>query len=168
MSKGPNLDIFSHWSTRLEGFTFKPSQFFELLEKAIKAKEPDHTKISTFEWKEGSLMSAKRTYLRIKRREHIFDVCFAPFGTGTFVSWWLGETRPKLLMLLSFIPIIGPLIISAVRPVTYFRIDSATMFQSLVHSAVLEVVDSITQEKGLRQLTADERKPEMRSFFDRR
>ncbi len=167
MAKGTDIEIFSHWSTRLEGLTFTPSEFYKLLQQAVEDKQPDHTKISTFDWKEGSILSAKRIYLRVKRREHVFDVCFAPFGAGTFVSWWLGETQTFLLRFLSTIPFIGPMIISFIRPMTYFRIDSAHMFQSLVHSAVLEVIDSITTEKGLRKLTADERKPEMKDFFSR-
>jgi len=40
------------------------------------------------------------------------------------------------------------------------------MFQSLVHSAVLEVVDDITKAKGLKALAPNERVTKMRDFFD--
>ena len=30
------------------------------------------------------------------RAKLVFDTCAAPFGTGFFVSWWLGRPRPSL------------------------------------------------------------------------
>lgn len=65
------------------------------------------------------------------------------------------------------IPVIGPLYDRWFQPVTYYRIDTALMFQSAIHSAVLEVVDELTKAKGLRALTADERKPILRDLFQR-
>jgi len=52
-------------------------------------------------------------------------------------------------------------------PPTYYRIDTALMFQETVHAAVLAVVDGFTQAHGLRALTDLERKPILRDFYRR-
>jgi hypothetical protein len=41
------------------------------------------------------------------------------------------------------------------------------MFQSIAHTAVLRVLDGLTNAKGLRALSESERKPLMRDFFSR-
>jgi hypothetical protein len=61
--------------------------------------------------------------------------------------------------------IVGPLYERFFRPVTYYRIDTALMFQTAVHGAVQEVIDRLTKAKNLRPLTELERKPIMRGFF---
>lgn len=64
-------------------------------------------------------------------------------------------------------PVVGWFYRRFVKPPTYFQLDSMLMFQHAVHTAVLEVVDGMTTAKGLRALTADERKPIIRDFFKR-
>src|SRR2546425_2752428 len=51
------------------------------------------TALAKVEWSEGGIFSAKREYLRIERKELIFDICGAPFGRGFFVSWWLARSE---------------------------------------------------------------------------
>lgn len=149
----------------IEGLNASPNEFFDAVEQAVQEKQLEKAKHSRINWKEGGLLSAKREYLRIRRQEYAFDVCGAPFGNGFFVSWWLGEVPSGLLAFLISIPLIGPLIERSARPQTYYRIDTASMFQSLVHSAVLQVIDGMTNNQGVRALPETERKPEMRSFF---
>jgi hypothetical protein len=48
---------------------------------------------------------------------------------------------------------------------TYYRIDTMLMFQSAVHSAMLEAIDGQTTQKGVRGLTDDERKPVFRKLI---
>ena len=52
-------------------------------------------------------------------------------------------------------------------PATYYRIDTALMFQTAVHAEVLAVIDGMTKAKGIRALSEDERKPILRDFFQR-
>jgi len=66
------------------------------------------------------------------------------------------------------LPLIGALYNWLFKPDTYYRIDSMKMFQTAVHNAVLEVIDAMTAEKGLRALSESERKPVMREFYQRR
>ena len=70
------------------------------------------------------------------------------------------------IVVVGFAGIIRPLFFPP-RP-TYYRIDTATMFQSAVHAAVLEVIDDTTSTKGLRALTELERKPVLREFYNYR
>lgn len=65
------------------------------------------------------------------------------------------------------IPIIGPAMERLFCPLTYYRIDTALMFQKVVHAAVLEVLDGITKAKGIRALSEEDRKPILKDFFQR-
>lgn len=57
------------------------------------------------------------------------------------------------------VPLIGWLYERVFTPETYYRIDTLQMFQSAVHTAMVETIDSVVTQKGLRGLTEDERKP---------
>ncbi|MBU1700304.1 MAG: hypothetical protein KJ831_09145 [Candidatus Eisenbacteria bacterium] len=65
------------------------------------------------------------------------------------------------------IPVIGFLYRALFTRITYHRIDTMLMFQSVVQSAVCEVIDGLTKAKGLRVLGDDEKKPIMRDLFKR-
>jgi hypothetical protein len=65
------------------------------------------------------------------------------------------------------IPFFGGLYEKLFQPSTYYRADTTAMFQSVVHAAVLEVVDQVMSSKGARSLTELERKPIMREFYQR-
>ncbi len=65
------------------------------------------------------------------------------------------------------IPVLGWLYAKFFQPPTYYKADTALMFQSVVHAAVLETVDQLFSAKGIRALSELERKPIMRDFYDR-
>lgn len=218
--------IISHWYNLIENFHYSTQDYYKALEAAIQQRAVPDASNSPVEWRESGVLSAKRLYLRVKRDRYVFDICAAPFGTGFFVSWWLGELKagnifkliafliayavgsvialsiisavlmqifgyliggfftllcmPLLIVLLVLIirqnpvgiedtileiPVIGPLYERFFCPPTYYKIDTALMFQSAVHNAVLEVMDAITKENGLRVLSEAERKPIMREFY---
>ena len=157
--------VVSHWNTMIQGLQQSPLEFFEAVEKAVLEKEIESVKFSRVYWKEGGFFSPKRKYLRIRRKQYAFDICGAPFGNGFFVSWWLGEIPPCWINFFLLAPVVGFWLEKLFRPVTYYKIDTAMMFQSLVHSAVLEVVDSTISEDGLKALKPADRTPVMRDFF---
>jgi hypothetical protein len=228
MSQPAPATIISHWYNLIGSFTYSTQDYYQQIEAAVSQLQIPDLKVSRVEWKEGGMFSAKREYLRIRRDRLVFDVCGAPFGTGYFVSWWLGELKganifmvlgvifgffivamlaisllgtifssilggfigmifmflsiPFVFFLLALfirqnpmgiedtimdIPFIGPLYERLFRPVTYYKVDTALMFQSAIHSSVLQVVDMITQAQGVRALTAEERKPIMREFYQK-
>lgn len=179
----------SHWHKLFESFQESPQRVFTLIEESLNKRNIPDIKVSRIEYPEAGALSAKRLYLRVQRREHIFDVCAAPFGTAFFVSWWLGK-KQKPFWLLALIVIVLFLIVGRIiglpwwislgvgliitglwglslRP-TYYRLDTAMMFQDSVHSAVLEAIGQVTDGKGLRGLTELEQQPILSDLFKRR
>lgn len=160
-------EVISHWSTLIEDFQTSPQQFYAELTKAIQKRQMPNARIDRITFKESHLLSAKREYLRIScKNDFYFAVCGAPFGTGFFVSWWLLEPPDGCLAsLFAPFPVLSAIAKALVKPWTYYRIDTATMFQTMTHQAVLEVVDSIISFQGIKALPEAERKPIMREFF---
>jgi len=70
------------------------------------------------------------------------------------------ELEAKVLAL----PIAGSIYDRVFRPFTYYRVDTAKMFESAVHAAVLEVLDGLTKNQGIRALSDLERRPILSSF----
>ena len=160
--------VSSHWHTMIEGLEITPSEFYEELQRVLAEKKLPNARQFEIHHKEGGIFSQKRLYLRVTRKNHAFDICGAPFGNGTFFSWWLGELPTWFFTILYSLPVIfwlGVLLEKLFKPETYYKIDSMLMFQSLVHSAVMEVVDQYTNEKGLNGIEGDDRKPKMKDFF---
>ncbi len=159
--------IRSHWHQSIPNLQESPQKFYNSLVEAISQRNIPSIDISRIDYREGGVFSAKRTYLRVRRKEHIFDICAAPFGSGFFFSWWLGEKVSFFWSLVMLIPFLGMRLMSTFRPQTYFRHDTALMIQQSISSAVHEVIDGITKAKGLRTLSEVERKPIMSDFFKR-
>lgn len=159
--------ILSHWNHRVEGMQQSSNDFYAAVERLIRDENVDGVKIERVNISEGGVFSSKREYLQIRRGEHVFHVCAAPFGTGFFLSSWLGIKESGFSAWLSELPVIGVLVQNFLKPLTYYKIDTALMFQSIAHTAVLRVLDDLTTTKGIRALTETERKPIMRDFFSR-
>lgn len=159
--------LVSHWSHRVEGMQQSSSDFYTEVERVLQAEGIDGIKTERVNIAEGGLFSAKREYLQIRRGEHVYHVCAAPFGTGFFLSSWLGEVESGFWNWIASWPIVGIFIRGFLKPLTYYKIDTGLMFQSVAHAAVLRVLDGLTSQKGLRALSEDERKPLMKDFFFR-
>ena len=156
-------DVLAHWYTLVGGLEHSPKAFFTSLEAAVKEREIPNVDLSRVEHAEGGVLSANREYLRIERKDLYFEICAAPFGRGFFVSSWL-FLKPGCLMSL---PVLNVILGTLVKPITYYAYDTALMFQSAVHGAVLEVVDELTKTKGLRSLSEADRKPVLRELSRR-
>lgn len=162
--------VLSQWSTLVEGLQWSPKDFYGSVEQAIQQRQLPDIALSRVNYAEGGPFSARREYLRVTRKDHIFDICGAPFGTGFFFSSWLAGRPHGCLGLLLLIPGLNILIALLLAPFmkdTYYKYDTAMMFQESVHNAVLEVIDALTTAKGIRALTEAERKPVMRGFLRR-
>jgi hypothetical protein len=85
--------VFAHWQKLVPDFTVSPLEFYDALEAAIRKQDIPEMRFSRVEYHESGVLSALRLYQRIERKKLAFDVCAAPFGTGSFFSWWL--TEPK-------------------------------------------------------------------------
>jgi hypothetical protein len=167
MARAAPAFVISHFYHLLEGLQTSPKGFYAAVERSIRSRQIPDTRTSRVDWKEGGLLSARREYLRVRRKKLIFDICAAPFGPSFFFSWWLGELPSPIIGLLMGIPFLGVLIERWVRPKTYYQMDTALMFQEAVHAAVMEVVDQFSKAQGLRILSPLERKPILREFARR-
>jgi hypothetical protein len=162
-----STEVISHWNTLIENFNMSPQHFYNAVAYAIEKRQIPNAKIDRISWSESHLLSAKREYLRIScKNDFYFAICGAPFGTGFFVSYWLLEPPSGCLVsMFSGFPVLSGLVQLLVRPWTYYRIDTANMFQTATHTALLEVIDSITSAQGMRSLPETERKPIMKGFL---
>jgi hypothetical protein len=80
------------------------------------------------------------------------------FGNSMRIGAIPGE-RTVLAM-----PLVGWVYELIFAPATFYAFDTALMFQDAVHNTVLEVIDCVTANKGVRALTEAERKPVMKKF----
>jgi hypothetical protein len=151
--------IHSRWQHTFH-VSFSAMEFYSLVEDKLKSLEIPDVKISRVNFSQGGMLSAKREYLRVKRKEYIFDICAAPFAETFFVSYWFGETSGWLRELIAKIPIIGPPLAKASEMKTYYQWDSINMFSGAVKSAVNEAIDDMTKAKGVRGLSDVERASE--------
>lgn len=62
------------------------------------------------------------------------------------------------------IPYVGPVLEKVFSPDTYFKIDTTLMYQEAVRGAVMEALDQLVSQQGLRALTPEERLPKMRDL----
>lgn len=165
MSHVAPTTIISHWSYRIDGLQYSSSAFYSDVERILGAAQVDHLKIERVKLAEGGMFSSKREYLQVRRGEHVFLVCAAPFGNGFFISWWLGHVESGFWAWLSGLPLIGFIVQRFLKRLTYYQIDTALMFQSVTHTALTEVLAALTEAKGLKALSDTERTPVMRDFF---
>ncbi len=157
----------SHWNTMIDNFKFSTTEFYSLLTKELKSHGVNNIKVYEKKISIGNAISTKRLYLRVKWKNYTYDCCCAPFGNGTFISWYLFTEKTGIKLFVSKIPFIGNYLVQAFFPVTYYSIDTSSMFLSYAQTSVLNVIDNITIESGLRSLTEQERKPIMKDIFKR-
>jgi len=160
-------EYHSNWNTLIDDFNFSTKEFYELLTQELISNGIKNLKTSQIYLKEGGTLSTRRLYLRLVWKDYQYDICAAPFGKGFFISWWLMYKNSVGHILVSKIPFIGSWLSKVFYPLTYYKIDTASMFMSYAQSSVLKVLDDLTKDKGVRSLSEDERKPIMRDIFKR-
>jgi len=152
----PRVTNLSHWQHLFDEAQFSSQDFYAQVETGIKKREMPNVSFSRKNLSQGGIFSSRREYLRISRNEYVFDICCAPFGTGSFISWWLGEKDEDVV---SKIPIINTLSGKDRVNKTYYQIDTESMFKSAVHAVVMATIDDISKAKGYRALSELERQP---------
>jgi hypothetical protein len=152
----------SNWAQAVPNLQGTTSEFYQQVTAAVEAREVPGVSMRTVEFHEGGIQTDKREYLRIERGDLIYDLCAAPFGGTFFVSSWLAQKPSAMLDALAGIPLLGAVVRALIQlfdPLTYFKLDSARMFQGAVHEAVLEVIDGMTSLQGVQPLTELQRRP---------
>ena len=157
----------SNWNILLDGLNYSTLDFYKRLKAELQSHGIENISFFEVSHREGNITMDRRTYLRVKYNEYYYDCCCAPFGNGTFVSWWLIFKQDNIEVILMKIPYLGNWLARKLYPTTYYKVDTASMFMTYAQMSVLKVIDDITEEKGLRSLAADERKPIMKDVFKR-
>jgi len=160
----PKKDHHSNWAQLLSGFKYSTKDFYKLVRDEMNRHDVTGLSFEQVHLKTGNAFSAERLYLRVKWREYHYDICFAPFGDGCFVSWWLIYENSDIEVFLAKLPFIGEWIRKAFFKKTYYQIDTASMFMTFAQHSVLAVIDEITKISGIR-LSEDERKPILNNIF---
>lgn len=162
----PKEDYHSNWAQLLSGFKFSTKEFYELIRSEMNGHEIIGLSFEEISLKTGNIFSHERLYFRIKWRDYHYDLCFAPFGDGCFVSWWLIFKTTAEEEFFTRIPFIGGWIKQAFYRQTYYKIDTASMFMTYAHNSVLTVIDDITKGTSIR-LSESDRKPILNDLFKR-
>lgn len=157
----------SRWNTLMDNFNFSTKEFYKLLKEELENQGIKRIKMEQVSLKEGNAFSSRRSYLRCSWKDYQYDICGAPFGNGFFISWWLLYKNSFGQILISKIPFVGGWLARKLYPVTYHKIDTASMFMSYAQAAVLKVIDDITKSQGIRSLSEQERKPTLQDIFKR-
>lgn len=139
----------SPWQHFFDGLELSTQEFYTKVEAAIRDRKVnvDFAKESFLQ---SHIFSARREYLRISKGEYVFFICAAPFGTGTFISQWLCVTKEDML---NRIPVLNKLAGKDREDKSFYQVDTEAMYRMLIHSALLSVIDEITNAKGVRGLT---------------
>jgi len=148
-------ELGQHWNHFFSDLQFSSNEFYTLVEEKVKAHDMPDVRMGRVNYAESSIISNKREYLHIERKEDIFDICAAPFGNGFFVSYWLGNPSHKVRDWAMNVPFLGTAV-EGWQGTTYFKVDTACMFRSAVVGCIKEAVEEITSQKGLRGLTENE------------
>ena len=164
--KHPKKDYHSHWAQLLPNFKFSTKEFYELVQKEMSSHEIEGLSFGEVSLKTASIVSSSRYYLRVRWKDYYYDLCFAPFGDGCFVSWWLIFEVTSGEEFLSRLPFIGGWIQRWFFQKTFYQIDTASMFMTYSHNSVLSVIDEITKNTVVR-LIEDQRKPDLNNIFKR-
>jgi len=93
--------VLSRWHSLFEDFSTSTQDFYGKVEAAIQRRNIPDIQVSRVRYNEGGIVTAKREYLRIRRKRIAFDICSAPYGNGHFFSWWLAKIPPRYGLLIS-------------------------------------------------------------------
>lgn len=159
--------LHSNWNTLIDKFDYSSKEFYALLRKELESRGVENISYSSEAHWQGSLVSSRRLYLRVKWKGYYYDCCCAPYGNGTFFSWWLLIEETRAEKMIARIPFVGGRLKNILFPMTYYRADTISMFMTYAQNSVLKVIDDITKDSGVRSIPSDERKPIMRDVFKR-
>ena len=146
------MSVKSHWQHFYDNIQFQSTDFYQQIEQGLRDRNVQGLSFGWESFLESHIFSAKRVYLKITENEYVFYVCAAPFGTGTFVSWWLCVKDEKTA---NKIPIISKMAGKDRNNKSFYQMDTEAMYQSAIHSTVVAVADALTGEKGYRLTELD-------------
>ena len=135
-------------------FQFSAQDYYAKVQELIAARQMPSVHFSRVNFAVAGLGQGKQEYLRVDRKDDIFDICASPFGTGSFVSYWYGEPKHRFKDLAYQIKGANT-VVDAFNNKTRHELDSATVFRTWVKECIDLAIEDMTNQKGVR-LSADE------------
>jgi hypothetical protein len=145
-------ELGEHWNHLFPNLQFSSEEFYSLVEAKIHSQAMPDVRITRVNYAETSIISNRREYLRVERKEDLFDICAAPFGTGFFVSYWLGKPTHAVRDWALNVPFLGAAV-EGFQGSTYYVVDTASMFKGSVIGCIKASIEEITTSKGVRGLS---------------
>ena len=90
-----------------------------------------------------------------------------PIATFLIVGLVASRTDLGIGEAVSVIPFVGEMYQQIFQPTTYYKMDTALMFQKSIHNAVMEALDELTKVEGIRAIADSDRKPFLPAFVAR-
>jgi hypothetical protein len=135
----------------MEGVQLTVKNYYSKLEAMIEEKKMPDVSCSRISLSEGGVLSHNREYLRIRRKDFMFDVCAAPFGTPSFISWRFGERPRGFKALLLWLGIVNAKSLKESGLKTYYQYDTNFTFKTVVKNCIYNSIDSFEKpDKGRR------------------
>src|SRR5579884_2036021 len=164
--------MLSHWAQQIEGLAQSVQEFYDLVEAAIRERRIPGISMRRVWLREGGLFSSSRQYLRVSRKDLRYDIGAAPLANGFFISARLiaeGRFSDDMLGAMArggFVAQVVAGITARLTGVnTYMKIDIANAYLQLVHRALLDAVDEVTDRAQLPPLAPADRRPVLDGFF---
>lgn len=157
------------WHHPLLNFNYSTLTFYSNLRKYFDEKKvPTIRGMRVVHMASSHMFSRRRKYFRIVSEDFSIDVCASPYGDDYFFSYWLLERVSLWRLLIKKLPVIGTGLEKQFWPMKYHRIDSMQMYLNVVHAGIMEVIDSVTDEKGISRISAEDRKPSNKNILQRK
>jgi hypothetical protein len=144
-------EVIANWHLPFDFLQLSSQDCYKQIEENVRTRKIPEAEFSRKEFFQKNVFSVQREYLRVRNTKYIFDICAAPYGTGFFVSWWQRESKSIFQILLH-----RAFPITAQK--TYYQLDTQAMFRESIHKCVLEMIEQMTKEKGVRGLTEQEQR----------
>lgn len=162
-----SASVLSYWHVLLQELNYSAQDFYNTLKEQLEEENIEGLSFSTENIAMGGLLSRQRNYVRISYGDYQYIVCASPYGKSFFVSYRMSHEVEWGERIVSNIPWIGPFLMKTFYPMTYFRIDTANMFQLLMHEAITSMIDDILKGNELERLSDQQRTPQMENVFAR-
>ena len=141
------------WNHYYDGQAFSAEDFYKKVEHGLNERKMPGIEMNRETFAQTHVASTRREYLRITRNEFQYFICMAAFGTGTFVSSWQCEKRIGIIGMIGTIPFVGKMFGLDRSDKSFYQLDTDSMYRAAVHATVIEVLECITEEKGIRGLS---------------
>jgi len=148
-SKMPQIEV-TDYRWYFPDFQISSKEYYKLVESLHRNLSVPNITYEQINFPEKGIFSSDRQYLRIQKSIYVFDICAAPYGNGSFISWWYGERYDWPIRLLLSIPIIGWFTRRTLKLKTYYQRDEQQVFRIAIEGVISEAKEQICAPHGVR------------------